>query len=51
MYRWKQHPETVSVRAFAVSVAWILALLGGYWLLAEWNQVPALASALLPFWH
>jgi hypothetical protein len=51
MYRWKQHPETVSVRAFAVSVAWILALLGGYWLLADWHQLPALASSLLPFWH
>jgi len=49
MYRWKQHPETVSMRSFAISVAWILVLLGGYWLLADWHQLPALASGLLSF--
>jgi len=49
MYRWKHQPETVSMRAFAVSVAWILVLLGGYWLVADWGRLSDLASGLLAF--
>lgn len=51
MYRWKHNSDTVSVRAFAISVAWILVLLGGYWVLADWRQLPALASSILQFAH
>ncbi len=28
-------------------VAWIFILLGAYWLLAEWQTLPALAASLL----
>ena len=31
--------------AFVVPLAWIAALLGFYWLLAEWQALPALISA------
>ncbi|HUB13426.1 MAG TPA: hypothetical protein VMB34_15865 [Acetobacteraceae bacterium] len=47
MYRWKQNSDTVSVRAFAISVAWIAVLLGGYWLLVDWHQLPGLFSSLM----
>ena len=46
MYRWKHNSDHVRVRGFAISIAWIVVLLGGYWLLAEWHQLPALASSL-----
>jgi hypothetical protein len=32
-------------RAFLVPVAWIVALLASYWLLVDWQSVPALVSA------
>ncbi len=32
-------------RAFFVPVAWIVALLASYWLLVDWQSVPALFSA------
>ena len=51
MYRWKHNSDTVSMRAFAISVAWILVLLGGYWLLTDWHQLPALASSIFTFRH
>jgi hypothetical protein len=28
-------------------VAWILVLIAGYWVVAEWQSLPALASSLL----
>jgi hypothetical protein len=34
--------QTYSLRAFAMSVGWILALLVGYWLIADWQAVPRL---------
>ena len=34
-------------RAIYGVVAWILVLLVTYWLLAEWQSLPALASSLL----
>jgi hypothetical protein len=46
MYRWKHNSDTVSVRAFTISIACIVVLLGGYWLLTDWHQLPALASSL-----
>jgi len=49
MYRWKHQPETVSMRGFAVSVAWILLLLGGYWVAADWHRLSDLAWAVLTF--
>lgn len=32
-------------RAFLVPVAWIAALLASYWLVVDWQSVPALISA------
>ena len=34
-------------RAFLVPVAWIVALLASYWLLMDWQSVPALMSEAL----
>ena len=34
-------------RAFYGVVAWIIVLLVAYWLLAEWQTLPALAASLL----
>lgn len=36
-----------SRRAFLVPVAWIVALLASYWLLVDWQSVPALVSAAI----
>ncbi len=41
----RQQPYTA--RAFAVSVGWILALLGSYWLIADWQAVPRLFDTAL----
>ena len=54
MARWKQRPgpeDTVSLRAFGASLAWILVLLGGYFLLSDWQALPALASSVLSLSH
>jgi hypothetical protein len=40
--------RSYSARAFAVSLGWILALLVGYWLIADWDAVPRLFVSLLP---
>jgi hypothetical protein len=34
-----------SLRAFFVPLGWILALLASYWLITDWQSVPALISA------
>jgi hypothetical protein len=36
-----------SRRAIFSVVAWIAVLLAGYWLVAEWQSLPVLASSLL----
>ena len=36
-----------SRRAIFGVVAWIMILLAGYWLVADWQSLPALASALI----
>ncbi len=38
-------------RAFFVPVAWIVALLASYWLLADWQSVPVLISEALAAIH
>ena len=49
MPRSKQNTrsESISLRALGASVAWILFLLAGYWLLADWQSLPALASSMM----
>ena len=52
MYRSKQnHADVVSMRALGISVAWIVVLLAGYWLLVDWHQLPGLAWSLVTFRH
>jgi hypothetical protein len=36
-----------SRRALFGVVAWILVLLAGYWLVADWHALPALATSLI----
>jgi hypothetical protein len=36
-----------SRRALLGVVAWILVLLAGYWLVADWHALPGLANSLL----
>jgi len=37
--------EETNGRAFAMSVLWILVLLAGYWLIADWQVLPRLISS------
>ncbi len=39
--------ESYSIRAFAVSVGWIIALLVSYWVLSDWQAVPRLFSSTI----
>lgn len=41
------HLSSPGRRAYFVPVAWIVALLGCYWLMVDWRSVPALFSAAL----
>jgi hypothetical protein len=41
--------DDLSGRGFAAPVLWILVLLAGYWLIADWQEVPRLISSLAPF--
>ena len=34
----------LSTRAFLMSVMWIVALLAGYWVLADWQSLPSLIT-------
>ncbi|HEY3846323.1 MAG TPA: hypothetical protein VGL95_04335 [Acetobacteraceae bacterium] len=43
--RHDDHPGSPARHAFFVPVAWIFALLASYWLLVDWQSVPALISA------
>ncbi len=36
--------STLSARTFLVPVAWIVALVASYWVLAEWQALPNLIS-------
>jgi hypothetical protein len=40
-----------SGRAVLGVVAWIVILLGGYWVVADWNSLPHLATSLLTSIH
>lgn len=53
MYRWKHNSDSssVSLRALRASVAWILLLLVGYCVLADWQELPAWASSVLALTH
>jgi len=33
--------------AYAVPVMWIIALLGAYWLISDWHDLPRLLSSTL----
>jgi hypothetical protein len=40
-----EHRSGLSARAFLVPMAWIVALLAGYWVLADWQALPGLITA------
>jgi hypothetical protein len=37
--------DEVSGRTFAAPLLWIIVLLAGYWLLADWQDVPQLIAS------
>ncbi|HET8995729.1 MAG TPA: hypothetical protein VFN42_03595 [Acetobacteraceae bacterium] len=38
------NPSNLGFRAFVVPVAWIVALVASYWLIADWQTLPGLVS-------
>lgn len=47
----RSHFGSRSSRAFMMSIAWIVALLTGYWLMVDWQTVPVLMSEALAAIH
>ncbi len=45
--RKDDHSAVFGNRAFVASVLWILALLGAYFVLADWHTVPSLIASTL----
>lgn len=39
--------SSLGFRAFLAPVAWIVALIASYWLLADWQTLPGLVSSAI----